>query len=192
MQLLLQSTWKTDDPATLLLAQNRVSNLIDLFQECGESVLPIACPYPFFGGDEGGWTPTIHATATSCGFFGSAFSGTAFESCTVLPTGYDQLSVIKALNQRLDALTIKVTTGQAFTYEFYARSSDVSPYGSATLIASGSHIDGTDVEITVGAGLDVTALQIVLTNDPPDGSIDSTILLTEVDLVLENSSGTCP
>lgn len=42
-QLLLQSTWDTD-ASGLELVQARVFNLIDLFQECDESVLPFSCP----------------------------------------------------------------------------------------------------------------------------------------------------
>jgi len=45
-QLLLQTTWKVDNPADLLLAQQRAFNLIDLFQECSEGLEPFAC-----GGD---------------------------------------------------------------------------------------------------------------------------------------------
>jgi len=52
MQLLLQATWDTTDPAALLLAQQRTFNLIELFQECS-SALPFSCPYPFSAGDEG-------------------------------------------------------------------------------------------------------------------------------------------
>jgi len=45
MQLLLQATWKTDDPAALLLAQERVFNLIDLFTECSSSIDAFSCDY---------------------------------------------------------------------------------------------------------------------------------------------------
>jgi len=53
-QLLLQATWK-GDAAAVLLAQQRSFNLIDLFQECGGSVLPFACPYNYFLSN-GGWS----------------------------------------------------------------------------------------------------------------------------------------
>jgi hypothetical protein len=55
MQLLLQATWTVSDPAELTLTQARVFSLIDLFQECGSSVVPFACPYDFTAGT-GGWS----------------------------------------------------------------------------------------------------------------------------------------
>lgn len=54
-QLLLQATWKTDDPAVLLLAQQRAFNLIDLFMAaatassggCAQILIPFECSYDF-------------------------------------------------------------------------------------------------------------------------------------------------
>lgn len=53
-QLLLEATWATDDPAALLIQQQRVFKLIDLFQECSTTVLPFACPFDFSTGGNGG------------------------------------------------------------------------------------------------------------------------------------------
>lgn len=53
-QLLLEATWATDDPAALLIQQQRVFNLIDLFQECSPLVLPFSCPFDFSSGGNGG------------------------------------------------------------------------------------------------------------------------------------------
>lgn len=47
MQLLLQATWKAD-PAALLLTQQRVFNLIDLFSECASLPEPFSCQANFF------------------------------------------------------------------------------------------------------------------------------------------------
>lgn len=55
-QLLLQSTWQTDDPALLLLSQQRAFGLIALFTECDEADVPFACPYDFVEADGHGWT----------------------------------------------------------------------------------------------------------------------------------------
>jgi hypothetical protein len=51
-QLLLQATWATSDPAILLLTQERVFNLLDLFQECATPDVPFACPYDFALSDQ--------------------------------------------------------------------------------------------------------------------------------------------
>lgn len=48
-QLLLQTTWDTDDPAVLALTQARANMLIDLFQECTGGLPPVACDYSFNG-----------------------------------------------------------------------------------------------------------------------------------------------
>jgi len=42
-QLVLQSTWKTDDPAVLLLAQQRAMTLIAMFEECTTLIVPFEC-----------------------------------------------------------------------------------------------------------------------------------------------------
>jgi len=45
-QLVLQATWKTDDPAALLLVQQRAMTLINLFN-CGSGELPFICVADF-------------------------------------------------------------------------------------------------------------------------------------------------
>jgi hypothetical protein len=57
MQLLLQSTWDTNDPALLLQAQQWAFQLIDMFPECG-SAIDFACPYDFTVGN-GGWSQVV-------------------------------------------------------------------------------------------------------------------------------------
>lgn len=52
-QLLLQATWDTDDPATLLLAQQRAATLIAMFEECPGVPAPFACDYDLRTSDQG-------------------------------------------------------------------------------------------------------------------------------------------
>jgi len=72
-QLLLQSTWKTDDPAELLKVQGQVSNLIDLFQECDPSTLPFACDYDYLS-SEASWG-LLHDSNVSPDFYGEYIAG---------------------------------------------------------------------------------------------------------------------
>lgn len=52
-QLWLQSTWDTNDPAVLLLAQERAQTLVASLVECDPSVLPFSCAYDFQVADTG-------------------------------------------------------------------------------------------------------------------------------------------
>jgi len=62
-QLVLQATWKTDDPVALTLAQQRAMTLIALFMDavvaegspCGGAIIPFACSY-FFELRPDGWS----------------------------------------------------------------------------------------------------------------------------------------
>lgn len=191
MQLLLQATWVSTD-ADLSLTQGRVWNLIDLFAECDSAFLPIACPYPFEGGDQGGWVVGHRTDSNGCSGDAAQWTGTAFESCRINPPGYQQLGVNKCLGQRLDAVTLVVTTASPFSYEVYAYPACLPTPGTPTLVCAGGSSDGVDVRVTCAAGIDCGMLLIILTNSPADGSINVPILLTEVDLILENSSGACP
>jgi hypothetical protein len=85
--MLLEATWKTDDPAALLLQQQRVFKLIDLFQECDASVLPFACPFDL--------TLTL-GLGTIYGSRGTWVSGVGFESAVYSSGGFfnSQLGVI--------------------------------------------------------------------------------------------------
>lgn len=69
-QLLLQSTWKTDDPGLLALTQSRIWNLIDIFQECSSGEYPFACHWDFTS-SEGAWGLQVNpsATPTTRGFW---------------------------------------------------------------------------------------------------------------------------
>lgn len=192
MQLVLQATWIPTDVGFTDI-QMRAMTLIDLFKECDTSVLPIACPYPFFGGDTGGWDRVQYASADgSCPPYSAIFTGTAYESCT-RPPGYDQINLIKALNQRLVAMEVVVTSAFHTEFDLNDRGSDTYPYGSNTLLVGGGDIPpGTEVHATFAVGADVSNVQLVLTNSPADSSHNSLIILHEVNLILENSSGECP
>jgi hypothetical protein len=58
-QLLLQSTWKDVASPTLLQTQEWVFSLIDLFDECPASDLPLACNYGLDESD-GGFSPVYN------------------------------------------------------------------------------------------------------------------------------------
>jgi len=76
LQLVLQATWKTDDPAVRLLAQQRAMLLIAMFDECTSLQVPFACegdvrlnqnPYGTFGvGAEGQWVMGSGYGSTCC------------------------------------------------------------------------------------------------------------------------------
>jgi len=84
-QLLLQTTWATDNPVFLTDIQGNVFNLIDLFSECPESELPFTCDYDFTLSD-GAWvniprpleTPTHQGDyVAGGGWFASSASSAA-------------------------------------------------------------------------------------------------------------------
>lgn len=56
MQLTQQYTWPQDDPAAVLLAQQRAMTLIALFDECAGENLPFACFWDFTGMETNGFT----------------------------------------------------------------------------------------------------------------------------------------
>jgi hypothetical protein len=58
-QLLLQSTWNTNNPAFLTDIQGNVANLIDLFSECSTSDLPFTCDYDYLV-SQGSWGNVSH------------------------------------------------------------------------------------------------------------------------------------
>lgn len=109
-QLLLQATWSTDS-AGLLLAQERVFKLIDLFQECSPAVLPFACPYDFSVGD-GGWSILIDPSFTpaTMGFYvaASEFQGShVVNNATTSPWGI--LGIEKSLGGTFNCTSMDMT-----------------------------------------------------------------------------------
>lgn len=87
LQLLLQSTWDTGNPAVLELAQQRAFNLIDLFQECA-SAPAISCPFDFSvpGAGAGGFV-NIPEPAYTPGYFGQVIDGTGWVSTLGVHSG---------------------------------------------------------------------------------------------------------
>lgn len=55
-QLVQQATWDTEDPAVLLLAQQRAMTLIAMITECASVEFPFACPYDFRVFSQSAWT----------------------------------------------------------------------------------------------------------------------------------------
>lgn len=98
-QLLLQATWQTDDPGTLLLTQQRVFNLIDLFSEC-EGGPGLACPFDFTAGaaSDGGFVPVTQAgiTPDTTGAFESGI-GWVSTDATAIGDGstFNDVSIVK-------------------------------------------------------------------------------------------------
>jgi len=78
LQLVLQYTWPQDDPAAVLLAQQRAMTLIAALEECEGTIPPIACPYDFEFSDAG-WgavSPyTIAGYSPGNGFASQFFDG---------------------------------------------------------------------------------------------------------------------
>jgi hypothetical protein len=85
---LLQTTWQTDDPAEILLAQQRAFNLIDLFQECGAPGpgTPFAC-----AGDLGASSAPYGTWTLGC--MGTYLSGTGYAGDNGSCSGHNYLGI---------------------------------------------------------------------------------------------------
>lgn len=185
MQLVLQATWVPTD-AGVTDVQMRAMTLISMFTECGESVLPIACPYDFFSaGSELGWSP--FPGSDFCHPCYGVWTGTSFESCLTC-SGYNQGQMVSpTLLARCDSIEIDYTSAQNVVFDVYNWDGT-----TATLISAAGGPSGTGVHITIPVGVMLNKLRLVFTNDPADSSHDALIQITNVGLVIENMTGDCP
>lgn len=125
-QLLLQATWDTDDPAQLLLTQERAFALIDIFKECNASDLPFSCPYDFesSGGD---WSDRASQSgdAPPASAFWDFPVGAWIETCHPAGGGVQALAVDIV---RIFPSPVHLTS-VAFNY-FLSKGSFTNPLGS--------------------------------------------------------------
>lgn len=84
-QLLLQATWQGDAP-TLLEAQQRAFNLIDLFQECATVDFPFACSYEIEV-DGAGWECQVRPPSSTPSCASVLVPGSGFVNVDVTDTG---------------------------------------------------------------------------------------------------------
>jgi len=104
-QLVQQATWATDDPAVLLLAQQRAMTLISLFEECSSSELPFACPFDFTGADDQGWELFPNTGGFTPDTRGSLVLGDGWENTNETYAGTRHVSGV-AINRTFTATTI--------------------------------------------------------------------------------------
>ncbi len=151
-QLLLQATWATDDPAVLLLAQQRAFTLIAMFEEC-VGILPFACSYdltlavgPFQITDQGvTWTPEfVGQWVNAVGIVGLT------ATTTTIPGG--EFNYIDCFMTFASTLVTTVS----MTYDLVK-----GAFNTATVAQSGI--------ILLNGGVQVGVLAIVASTDP-DGT----------------------
>jgi hypothetical protein len=168
-QLLLQATWSTDDPAALLLAQQRVFNLIDLFGECSGGGFAFACPYDFALHGAAIWACLTDVSSTpecvSDFVVGSGFEGVEFTNTGVpgRTFGWAQCHAL---------FTATTLTTVEMSYDVLKGSFDVDDGGqtgiflrlAGTVVASqvvNSASDGDGVGKSVGWVGSITADEII-------------------------------
>lgn len=169
-QLVQPSTWQSDDPATVYLAQQRAMSLIAAFT-CGTGELPFIClgnatsdPSPFAT-----WT-----IDSGCGIW---FSGFAYQGALCSGGGHDfnQAAVIVTLDNPVTLtflrMTFNMTKGHFTTPsgfdQVYLRDST-----HGTLLAAidqGSLVNGEDLTLEwAGAISGVSVVELVVTSDEFD------------------------
>jgi len=166
-QLLLQATWKTDDPAALLLVQQRAFNLLDLFT-CGSGELPFLCVGDFIGSDQPFQTWTVDS---GCG---SYLGGTGYEATDCGPFGshtFRQVALIVTLDNPvtltgldLAYAMVKGTFDVPGTFDqVYVR--DVTHGTTLVALTVDDLVDGTDLHLTWSGHVDgVSSLELVVTS----------------------------
>ena len=192
-QLVLQSTWRTHDPAALTLVQMRAMTLISLFDECGTELLPVACPYDFFNDESmDGWlTFNGPCVIPEANWTGAGWTSNSTSSGGCLPH-YNQLCIARQVNSHVIAVRCLITTVSNVSLDVFARTSTFPPAGPATALGHATAGPGTFQEIEILCDNDVTQLQVVLTNDPTDGSVDTQIALYKVEVDYKAPLGECP
>jgi len=191
-QLLLQTSWATD-VVDLDTTQGRVFNLIDLFQECGGTPFPAACPFDFRGIDGQGWVnPTsYYANSGPVGHFVPlvGFVGDSGYQ-TGSPDYWMQCIVKKTYSAPFDVHEVTVIYDLAFGSDYGGELSGgnnfgVELYNGGTLVASAytdhAHtLTGTDQIFSHDFG-GVTADEVqifnlagVTQNSPADGQVTVT------------------
>lgn len=168
-QLLLQATWKTDDPATLLLAQQRAWTLIAMFDECTGSTVPFACPFDFrlhpydgvAANDDPDLTPAAQAVYAP-GF------GWVEQSMTQISTGFN----LTRCRFHFDLPTPVQVLSATMTYDLFKGSPVPGGFGNSIYLYSGgvpvtghsvpagTDPDGTGKTLTVSVGSPTTIDQI--------------------------------
>jgi hypothetical protein len=130
-QLLLQSTWKVDNEAQLILAQARAQTLISMFTECSEVRLPFACPYDF-----------RFETVPSFDKIDETPYVPPYVGTQIFTQGWgDSSAYYAAGNTTLNGIAIQKTFSSAFTCSDivvkggYLRGTFSSPYYSLTVAA---------------------------------------------------------
>jgi hypothetical protein len=180
-QLLLQTTWKTDDPAVLALAQQRAFDLIAMFVECGSGV-PYACHYDFFSSDEG-WVndpvPVFSPHDSGVYVGGSGWEGT---DCN-----YIAGIIIKGIQIR-KTFAATTLTHIEFTYDLF-KGANTSYTG-----------DGQQIQLWL-AGVLQTYVSIPANTDPDgldkvlawDGAVvaDKIVLVCNCDSEMGFTAGSC-
>lgn len=184
-QLVLQATWVPTDVGFTDI-QMRAMTLISLFDECDESILPIACPYDWESAlSELGWTVFCDVPHGCIG----VFSGSAFESTSV--GDFNQLQIISP------TVAAPLVTSATFTY------TSAQPVqvqwgtwdGSTLNLINGTILgpSGTGVSITLPMHDAVPdKLRFVFSNYPADSGHDALIQVSIGQVILDNASGECP
>jgi len=93
-----QWSWKQDDPAQVLLAQQRAMTLIGMFTECSGLPPALACNYNFFDSDSG-WSPvsSIGTWVSGVGFLG-VFLGPGDRSVVYITHSFTPPNVLNHLD----------------------------------------------------------------------------------------------
>lgn len=191
--LYLQETWATDDPAVLTLVQMRAMTLASLFVDCGEELLPVACPYDFFNDEsEDGWLAWNGACVIpTANWVGAGWTSNSTSSGGCSPH-YNQLSIARQVDAHVVAVRCLITTVSNVVLDVFARTSAFPPSGGATHLGHASAGPGVGFEIEILCDSDVTQLQIVLNNDPTDGSVDTQIAVHKIEVDYHTPGGFCP
>jgi len=168
-------------------------SLIALFEECATEDLPLACASDFFNGSMDGWGATQRGDMAGCSGFGADWTGFSFLSCDVGSPTFQQLNIIKPINSTLTSVQIGVTSSQPVRFDVEARGSGTYPYGSDSHLGDTTFdpfIDGTGV--ISFSPTSVVAVQVVISSQPQDGSVNVPITINDVTLEIVNSTGLCP
>lgn len=184
-QLLLQTTWDTEDPALLALTQGRVWNLISLFSECGGSIPPIACGYTFSGGSGAGvWSGAPNWGDLTPGPF-AVYSSTGWGSVmNYEPGGYDywQACAIRRVYSNPFGVgnvscSFNIVPGNNYSNKWALNNCSLNvylagalvasqPFGCASFLAGGDFIIGWDFGGVSGDELRIQILGgVSLSND---------------------------
>lgn len=186
-QLLLQSTWDTDDPVLLNLVQSRAFSLIAMLEECtGSPVFPFACPYDFLSsGEQQGWSGVDDEGCPGVNY--AVWDGTGFEPgcqgcCSVL---YWQMQLRKTTGSvRVD--TVSIIYSSAVSLYMEIKNNDGSNNVVGGVFPSGELLTASFV-----VNKDYTRPILVLTTYPFTDA-GSSFKVTEVILTGYSSTGGCP